>query len=251
MLNQYIRNSNLTELWVQDSNRSIGWATSEVIVATCARGKLDQNWKCRDLAEDAAPRNLIKIEKVVKMSLVQHPEKFQTAITSERRLVLKNRKRQTPTNFWCRVKLRSQKMERSSSVISRKRRLVSKFRKRQTPPNLTCRVQMRTQKMERSSSVISRKRRLISKFCKRWTPPNLTCQVQICTQKMERLSSVISWKRRLISKFCKRRTPLIGHALFKYGLKKWKGRLPSYLGNEGSYQNSVKGRPPLIWHAEF
>ena len=29
--------------------------------------------------------------------------------------------------------------------------------------------------------------------------------------------------------------PLIYHAEFKYALEKWKGRLPSYLGNEGSY----------------
>merc|ERR1712115_410671 len=44
--------------------------------------------------------------------------------------------------------------------------------------------------------------------------------------------------------------PLIYHAKSKYALKKWKGRLPSYLGNEGSYQKTVKGIPSLIYHAE-
>ena len=44
--------------------------------------------------------------------------------------------------------------------------------------------------------------------------------------------------------------PLIYQAKSKYGLKKRKGRLPSYLGNEGSYQKTVKGVPPIIYHAE-
>ena len=38
--------------------------------------------------------------------------------------------------------------------------------------------------------------------------------------------------------------PLIYHAELKYACEKWKGRLPSYLANEGSYQKSVKGGPP-------
>ena len=38
--------------------------------------------------------------------------------------------------------------------------------------------------------------------------------------------------------------PLIYHAKSKYALEKRKGRLPSYLGNEGSYQKTVKGVPP-------
>ena len=44
--------------------------------------------------------------------------------------------------------------------------------------------------------------------------------------------------------------PLIYHAESNYALEKWKGRLPSYLGNEGSYQKTVKGVPPIIYHAE-
>ena len=44
--------------------------------------------------------------------------------------------------------------------------------------------------------------------------------------------------------------PLIYHAESNYALKKWKGHLPSYLGNEGSYQKTVKGIPSLIYHAE-
>ena len=44
--------------------------------------------------------------------------------------------------------------------------------------------------------------------------------------------------------------PLIYHAESNYALEKWKGRLPSYLGNEGSYQKTVKGVTPLIYHAE-
>ena len=101
--------------------------------------------------------------------------KLMTAISQQRRLILKNRKRHTPPNLPCRVQLRTQKIERSSSIISRQRRLVFKNRKRRTHPNLTCRVQLRTQKMERSSSIISRQRRLISKNRKRHTPTNLSC----------------------------------------------------------------------------
>ena len=44
--------------------------------------------------------------------------------------------------------------------------------------------------------------------------------------------------------------PIIYHAESNYALKKWKGRLPSYLGNEGSYQKTVKGIPSLIYHAK-
>ena len=44
--------------------------------------------------------------------------------------------------------------------------------------------------------------------------------------------------------------PLIYHAKSNYALKKWKGRLPSYLSNEGSYRKTVKGVPPLIYYAE-
>ena len=44
--------------------------------------------------------------------------------------------------------------------------------------------------------------------------------------------------------------PLIDHAESNYALEKWKGRLPSYLSNEGSYQKNVKGVPPIIYHAE-
>ena len=33
--------------------------------------------------------------------------------------------------------------------------------------------------------------------------------------------------------------PIIYHAESNYALKKWKGRLPSYIGNEGSYQKTV------------
>ena len=40
------------------------------------------------------------------------------------------------------------------------------------------------------------------------------------------------------------------HAESNYALKKWKSHLPSYLGNEGSYQKTVKGVLPLIYHAE-
>ena len=50
-------------------------------------------------------------------------------------------------------------------------------------------------------------------YSKRYTPPNLPCQVQLRT-------------------------------------RKWKGHLPSYLGNKGSYQKNVKGIPPLIYHAK-
>ena len=38
---------------------------------------------------------------------------------------------------------------------------------------------------------------------------------------------------------------------FRPKYEKWKGRRRSYLGNEGSYRKSVKGGPPLIYHAEF
>ena len=44
--------------------------------------------------------------------------------------------------------------------------------------------------------------------------------------------------------------PIIYHAESNYALKKWKGCLPSYLGNEGSYQKTVKGIPSLIYHAK-
>ena len=44
--------------------------------------------------------------------------------------------------------------------------------------------------------------------------------------------------------------PLIYHAKSNYALEKLKGRLPSYIGNKGSYQKTVKGIPPLIYHAE-
>ena len=44
--------------------------------------------------------------------------------------------------------------------------------------------------------------------------------------------------------------PLIYHAVSNYALEKWKGRLPSYLSNEGSYRKTVKGEPPQIYHAE-
>ena len=123
------------------------------------------------------------------------------------RLVSKFRKKRTPPNLPCQIQIRTRKKERSSSVISWQWRLVSKNRKRRTTHNLPCRVQLRTQKMERSSSVISRQRRLVSKNRKRHTPPNLPCRVQLRTQK-------------------------------------WKGRLPTYLGNEGSYQKTVKCVPP-------
>ena len=45
--------------------------------------------------------------------------------------------------------------------------------------------------------------------------------------------------------------PLISCAESKFALKKWKGRLPSYLAKKGSYRKSVKSGPPLIYHAEF
>ena len=44
--------------------------------------------------------------------------------------------------------------------------------------------------------------------------------------------------------------PIIYNAESNYALKKLKGRLPSYLSNEGSYQKTVKGIPPIIYHAE-
>ena len=31
------------------------------------------------------------------------------------------------------------------------------------------------------------------------------------------------------------------------GVENWKGHLPSYLGNEGSYQKTIKGVPPIIY----
>ena len=104
--------------------------------------------------------------------------------------------------------------------------------------------------------------RLVSKFCKKRTPPNLPCQIQIRTRKKERSSSVISWHHhhhcKLFGVFqgsyqnsVKSVPPLIYHAKSKYALKKRKGRLPSYLGNEGSYQKTVKGIPSLIYHAKF
>ena len=34
-------------------------------------------------------------------------------------------------------------------------------------------------------------------------------------------------------------------------LRSKKKSRPSYLGNEGSYRKSVKGGPPLIYHAKF
>ena len=38
--------------------------------------------------------------------------------------------------------------------------------------------------------------------------------------------------------------------MFKYAVKKWKGHLPSYLGNESLYQKTAKSVPPIIYHAE-
>ena len=83
-------------------------------------------------------------------------------------------------------------------------------------------------------------------------PPNLPCMHEF-------KHAVEKWKGRIPSylgneglyqKTVKGVPPIIYHAESNYALKKWKGRLPSYLGNEGSYQKTVKGIPSLIYHAE-